>query len=466
MKENTLPLRYLARLTVQAETPLAVGSGEMGLGTDELVSTDVNGFPMIPGTGLCGVLRRLAETEMSEVNIDDIFGFHGSDDEGKGARLVLSSARLVGQDGIALDGYVWETDSPFNNRLRSLPVRDHCRINDRGVADAESHGKYDEQVVFRGARFIFDIELSGNKDDTKPWRRLLGLFNSPLFRVGGGTRKGFGELSVVEIIERIYDLRDSVDLSAYLERSTSLTEPIQGVNVLDEKAIRYLNSVSSYIEYELTLRSEDFFSFGAGYGDDEADSICKTEEVIQWRDSIPSFSDEYLLLPATSVKGALSHRVAFHYNLLTSNFVDGKIVEEISGMTCEKNAAVRALFGFAKGAEGDTAKEGCRGIVILSDTYLNSKDIELLNHVSIDRFTCGALDGALFTEEVATSNVGEFQMHIHVGRKAFNGLEDNIVVALEKSLKDITTGHLPLGGAVMRGHGCFSGRVTRDGKEL
>ena len=53
--------RYLARVVLEAETPLFVGSGESSLLKDALVQKDMHGFPMMPGTSLTGVLRHALE---------------------------------------------------------------------------------------------------------------------------------------------------------------------------------------------------------------------------------------------------------------------------------------------------------------------------------------------------------------------------------------------------------------------
>ena len=53
----SFPIRYIARFLVEADTPLAVGSGDKDLLTDAPVALDCNGLPMIPGASLCGVLR-------------------------------------------------------------------------------------------------------------------------------------------------------------------------------------------------------------------------------------------------------------------------------------------------------------------------------------------------------------------------------------------------------------------------
>jgi hypothetical protein len=47
---NIYTHRYIARVVLEAETPLFVGSGEASLLTDALVQKDIHGFPMISGT--------------------------------------------------------------------------------------------------------------------------------------------------------------------------------------------------------------------------------------------------------------------------------------------------------------------------------------------------------------------------------------------------------------------------------
>ncbi|MBR3713032.1 MAG: CRISPR-associated protein, partial [Bacteroidales bacterium] len=47
--ESIYTHRFLARMIIEAKTPLAVGSGDKDITTDALVATDVNGLPYIPG---------------------------------------------------------------------------------------------------------------------------------------------------------------------------------------------------------------------------------------------------------------------------------------------------------------------------------------------------------------------------------------------------------------------------------
>jgi len=81
--------------------------------------------------------------------------------------------------------------------------------------------------------------------------------------------------------------------------------------------------------------------------------------------------------------------------------------------------------------------------------------------VAIDRFTGGAMEGALFSEEVVRSKE-KFQLTCLVS----NGTQQEYLDAFESTLKDVCTGMLPLGGGTMRGHGCFTGTITKNGEEL
>lgn len=441
--------RYCARVLVEARTPLRVGTGETGINIDELVATDCNGLPLLPGTSIAGVLRHQFKDSRT---VKDLFGFQ-ENIQGKGSRLIISNANFVGKQGEVIDGLAnIDFLDDFYSKFKKMAVRDHAKINHKGVADKEKYGKYDSQVVFKGCRFVFDIELIGSKQDKDIWRTIIKKLSSPLFRIGGGTRKGFGELEIVKLDEKIYDLKSRSQ--EYLDRSAKLTLPDNGKT---EK-----ETSESTLEYELTIEPDDFFLFAAGFGDNEADTIAKKEPVVKWENNTPRFSEEKILIPATSVKGAISHRTAYHYNRLKKKFADK--VEKIEDYTGENNIAVKALFGYAKTSDNGKSK-GERGNVIFSDLFVEKYSEKIFNYNAIDRFTGGTIDGALFDEKVI-STTQKIIFKTVVEKKAFDKTEKEVQEAFECTLKDITTGMLPLGGSVMRGHGCFNGSVKKNGEEI
>jgi hypothetical protein len=199
-----------------------------------------------------------------------------------------------------------------------------------------------------------------------------------------------------------------------------------------------------------------------------------SESCVVWKGNHKGeFENNNILIPATSVKGAISHRVAYHYNLLKGIFADSKDVK-IEEHVGKKNFAVRVLFG----NEGDGTKGGAtRGNLLISDIIekKGNQPDKLLNHVAIDRFTGGVIDGALFTEKVTDEHDHKFQLDVVVDRETVKTIAKDdapfVFQALDAALNDLCHGLLPLGGGVNRGNGVFEGLrmaddfFTKKGKE-
>ncbi len=489
MSENKkYPLRYLAQITVEAETPLAVSNGEESLVCDLLVATDANGVPMIPGTSLCGVLRSsLAEArnekqiiyspDIQVSPIDELFGWQKPGTEkGEGSRLIISSAHIIDEDGKAVEGLLLKRKSKYLQILEKLPVRQHCKINHRGAADTEAHGKFDNQVLLKGVRFKFEIELVGDEADKPIWNELIDQLKSPAFRIGGGTRKGYGKLKIFELKKKVFDLSNSDDINGYLEKTSSLNSQLE-VKIGSDIAEKAVDG--NWIKYTLTITPDDFFLFGSGYSDEDVDMTPVYENVVIWKNGKPEISERMILIPASSIKGAISHRTAYHFNRLSKKFADKlKPGEKIEDFVGENNPSIKALFGCAKDSNGEDDKKndkkssdidkGLRGNVIMSDILIkDEKKTKILNHVSIDRFTGGAINGALFDEKVIAQKT-RLDLELLVNKKAFEtdmlkyGDKEHIQKALECALDDLCKGLLPLGGGVMRGHGCFIGKWEKQ----
>jgi len=485
MKEYNM--RYIARIVVEAATPLALGSGEKSLVTDRLIARDVCGLPYIPGTSLKGVLSHSILGEVEKINATDIWknilGFQDKK-EGSGSRLIVSSAHFFGADGNVFEGVSapdWNTD--FYRAYQSLPVRDHVRINELGAA--EKGAKFDEEVVYMGTRFVFELELIGKPEEKANWETILNTLANKDFRLGGGTRKGFGELKICNVLRRDFDLTDKADFYDYADKTSSLTVPIKNSVEFVPKADNCNTNT-----YLLTLKPDSFFLFGAGEGSEVADMIAATEDVVIWNGATPKIEKNNLLIPASSVKGAIAHRVAFHFNKKKRLFAElfenkgmlvAKAIQEkyhlpakfdsnndkdIKKLLTIYNPAVVDLFGFSVASNDKdlvTLDDKAKGKTIISDVHKSATRRKVLNHVAIDRFTGGAIDGALFSEEVATlNNDDSIELKIVVSNKATT----ESIECLELTLRDIANGMLPLGGGVMRGNGCFSGEIVKNGEKL
>lgn len=457
--------RFLAHIIIEAKTPLKVGGGKNDLFLDAPAQRDFNGLPMILGTLVAGILRRAFEDNAGKDAVNKIFGTRReekgrsekeSEDENLnliGSRLIVSNALLVDENGKVCEQLL-SGKSEFLRLFDILPIRDHVAIGANGAA--KDAGKFDEEVVFKGTRFKFSLELDGSKEE---FEEILNLLCDPTLRLGSGSSKGFGLLGILEIKWGEFEL---------YEYTSSLNDNPHGLSDFDLKG--EINE--KFIKYELKISPDDFFVFGSGFGDNEADQTPALESVIDYKTG--KLSKQKILIPASSVKGALSHRTAFYFNKINKQFSEkAKVGNE--------NQAVREIFGYEK----SKTENGAKGKILLSDCFLDYdevKDTKVFEHVSIDRFTGGAIDAALFQEKaIAQRNNFEIEVEIEPDKtdkkgKKRSGFCVEILVksnvskasldAFEAALNDVIKGHLPLGGATTKGYGFFKGEVVKNGKRL
>ena len=420
--------RQIAHIIIEADTPLKVGSNSTDVLQDSPIQRDFNNLPMILGTSIAGVLRK----DFDILKVDDVFG---KDD---GSKIIISNALLLDED-MKVNENLLLNKSNFLKLFDNLPIREHTAITDKGVA--KEHSKFDEEVLYKGSRFKFSIEYIEDNQDI--FNSILELITQPSFRLGGGTSKGFGKFKILEITT------ENFNKESYHNFSSSLNY------ILSNKYTIKNTKSDNFIYYNLNIIPDNFFMFGAGFGDEDADMTPVYESIIDYDKK--DLSKKQILIPATSIKGALAHRTAFYYNKL----IKATIGDEEAKIG-EDNIAVKTLFGEKK----DTKKSlGQKGKVLFADCFKSQNDTKVFDHISIDRFTGGGIDGALFQEKTIADD-REYQIEILLKKDFINDKKENIIKAFELSLKDICNGMLPLGGATTKGHGIFTGKLLKDGVAL
>ena len=452
--KNTYKYRLLSRITLEALSPLVIGSGNKNIKTNSVVAKDVNELPYIPATTLAGLIRHSLPEEQRKW-----MGYQ-TKEESYSSQLILSEAKILSEDGKPIDGLSNKEDA-VKQLCYQLPIRQHVRINHQGVA--EKNGKFDEEIVPKGMRFCFEMELMSEEDDNEIMDKILTTIQSNGFRVGSGSRSGFGQISVISILHKRLDLSVSKDLEHYLSKSSSLDETWTGYESYPSK----VSKKTDYIHYELRLQPIDFMFFGSGFGDENSDMTFVQEPVIQWDENEKASiveKERVVLIPGSSVKGALAHRTAYHFNRLTRHFADDKSVQNLQNFVGKENIAINQLFG----SEGDNkGKNKKRGNILFSDVIMaESEDLEkkVLNHVKIDRFTGGAVTGALFSEEVLYAPELSFTLELMLYDTTIKEEKENTLKAFETALTDLCKGYLPLGGGVNRGNGTFKGILKKNGE--
>lgn len=430
-------LYYYAEVTVEASSPLVLASGKSGNFFDVELVRDANGLPAVPGTTIAGILRHAVQKTQGEAVTKQLFGFIDKNNGGSSSALETSWAYVhdsnnryhksfCSKDSIEKDPVLSElyiTDNPDFKR-------DHVRLSEKGTAcDA---GKFDRYFVPSGTRFTFSLGLwtSGESD---MWDGILNALFSPTFRIGAAGRDGYGKIKVVEI---------KVPSKGYFDLSKE--EDVRSFRVCDKSYDLSKIKVDAD-KIELNLAFPLGFRIGGGSksflpkNNHPADMLPYSERIISWNGDKGSFGKGMkIVLPASSVKGSLRHRAAFHLARINKDWnraVDG----EDDGLS--------ELFGCASNERNPDAK-GMAGKLWFTDLYLDQARTYQLSRNSIDRFTGGTLNGALFQEEnVCTEQL--FKLDMYLDKDVDK--ESPAYKAFSWAVDDLRSGRLALGGG--SGHG-------------
>ena len=486
----------IARIVLESRTPLSIGTGRADGGYDSELLRDANGLPAIPGSSLAGVLRALWVREHGSEQANALFGYQQGNQGGASA-LEVSWGCLHNAKDKAVQGRVkWEDlkkDALLGKVLQQAvaPVaRDRVRIHHRGAADTEGRGKFDRSVLPAGHRFTVELSLWDNdrEDHKGNWEEVLKLFSHPLFRLGGGTRAGLGVMDVLRLHEGSFDLREHKGR----EHFTTLSRDLNDVNALSDKDVKSRYEVSNWQDLttmDIALEPEDYWRIGQGDPEDlkedaanqrptsdkdkkPPDMLPRLEARVKWMNGKGEYGDQQLLVPASSIKGVLAHRTAFHANRLGGKWAGKGHLTADRLKTYDKSTDephVQALFGHAK---EDSEKEGKRsgnkgqaGCVLIDDVYVTFKESDLDNmmHNVIDRFTGGVREHLLFEEQVVRGK--DIQLRIVIDTKRLAAEKKVIALqAFKLALRDLTSGRLAVGAASGRGHGFFTGKYTWKGE--
>ncbi len=439
----------IARVTLEAQTPLSIGSGETDPLYDTPLMRDANGLPTIPATALVGILRRAVTLMAEDQGLCETFLFG---DQEAPSRLRLSFAHIHDSQNRPVDGRgdlnALQADPILKPLLTQPPrVRERNRLSHRGVVD--DRGKFDRNITPAGHRFTTQLTLAyaptEGEEAERCWKVLQQAAHSVALRFGGATRSGLGAVKVVNWQEATLDLRQKSGRTLFCNISPDLSQPLP--SGLSRLATLTPPLPKSWSVQQFSLEPLTFWRTGQGSdslkNDDRGkapDLLSVTEPLITWSpiDHRATLATR-LLFPGSGMKGALRQRTEFHYRcqLLASELSSEK-------QNQQTEMAMVALFGTEEG-------EASAGKVIVNDCYL-AKPVEgrVKNqiHNSIDRYTMGGRHGALFTEQLVKEA-------LTVTLLVCGELDPATQQALDQAVADLKQGRLALGAASSRGHGYF-----------
>ncbi len=425
------------RTIVECETPLHCGCGKDDFLQDQPVARDAFGNWYIPGSSIAGCLRTWAECGDNGVAAK----LFGSLENSKGRQASLFWSR----DGLLLD---FDGETALAKSMRNEPpaiaqgpyVRDHVRLGlDSGVA--EETAKFDEEIVPAGARFA--LELAFDQWGREDVGEELALFLKICAHVaagramfGGKAGSGLGLVRVLKASCREFDLADASGMEQWLNLSDGpMFRTGEGREVALPPACGLENAGGEGLSGEISL---DFAAEGPVIvaGGSQAPQDDGTEAPDMAFATSPRISYEskrterVYAVPGSSLRGAVRHAV---YAVCLAKGMPKAKAEDV----------VRELFGHAEGDAGRPGK-----LSFFDAPLQGAGSARFINHVALDRFTGGALDGALFNEGPVWK--AGMRLGFKVGMTNLDGGE---AALLFHALLDLAEGGLPVGGGASRGNG-------------
>ena len=392
--------------TLQLNSPLIIGSGtETESRTNEAdlhILKNKQEKPFIPGTSLAGVLRDwLAGNNPAAT--DKLFGFVTQNDAGMNdiqsavavSDVVLDNAMIVVRDGVSIDGYTGT-----------------------GIKGA----KYDYEAVERGATGNFSMVVTIRAYQEKNIPELNTLIEQMAdrlytgIRVGALTAKGFGLVTVPDIVVDYYNFRDKNSVTSWLLKQSSKKQYF-GKLAEEETGNAFVVDGDFELLTSLLLRDQNV---NEKSGDTKLNAV-------------PMKSKGDYLIPGTSLKGVLRHQA-----------------EKILSVLGKPESLLYNLMGYS------VENESRKSRFIVNEVYLKNGVIEKdQTRNRIDRFTGGTIESALFTNRALYQEKPSVPVvHLHFEIKDCADWEAGLALFM---LKDLWTGNIALGGEKSIGRGLLKG---------
>jgi len=439
------------------ETPAHFGNGDADDMTDMPLLRDArdesNGVmtPLLTGASIAGALRSYlrerehgygyrvpgtAEAKRNAIKQSAsvlLFGGVSGDDDGLQSPLIIDEA--CGKIGAG----------------EGIEMRDGVRISPQ-TRTAKDKEKYDIQLWQAGTRFTLRFELlvcETQSDDSAQQiyedelkralaTALQGLDNGGI-TLGGRKRRGYGRIKIEQWRLKEFELATPSGLLDWLESGNEVLDASREVSSLqDENALHVsalLQDVRKMFRLETELTLDGSLLIRAGSGQDFAAPDMTHLRSLQADGSMKP------ILSGTSLGGALRARATRIANTI-----------ERDRRTATPKL-INAMFGDEM--NGNPNPHASR-VAIEEHIVKQPEDVPELvqNRVSIDRFTGGARDTALFNEQPI---FGGDDTTVRVNLTLINPACHEIGLLL-LLLKDLWTSDLPLGGESSVGRGRLCGR--------
>jgi CRISPR/Cas system CSM-associated protein Csm3 (group 7 of RAMP superfamily) len=376
-----------------------------------VLDLDPEGRVQLPGTSLAGALRAMVGGVRGAGTAQAWFG--PLLDEGAAAAVsrvwVLGSRRL---------------DDAATGVFASTRIG-----RERGAAAANTFRN--EEVLPAGARF--EVFLRWDDATAAQVADLAGLIAAWRPLIGRGVTRGRGRCAAEDVRHGTLRLHDPGDLLRWLTLS--------GPDLVRDVAAEQVTADRARPDPDLLFRVPLSIAGPWRIGTGEKPAKGSREPIPLRR------LGEQPVVPGSTVKGLLRSRAEF---ILRSV---GVTPAPCADTPCDSEKCWTCrVFGYGGGQDSADSAVGARAAVRVADAVVADPVPAQRTHVAIDRFTGGALDGALYTMEVLEA--GRFPLAVERLPGAVDDeLARQVRAVLRLVLEDLNDGIIGMGGGVARGYG-------------
>lgn len=401
------------------------------------IRTDTRHNPHLPGTTIAGSLRALWDQEFGTAN--DLFGHIETPDDAMADQQTgtdrkptrfPSKIQVLGTHHLGASTLQPSDSASEEQQSAPKPTLVHRRTAiDRRRGGPLNHALHGVERLPAGTEF--DVVLRWNEPDPQQRQHFFNTLASWHPRLGRGTALDAGRCRVIALGSRDYDLTTPQGLHDWLRiepDSDSYPAPTQQIAAPE---LRHL---------EFECRIVDGLHCGSGENVAPPTGTAKINGVIK--------RDGKYIVPASTIKGILRSRAEY-------------ICHAVEALVCDDQSCGQCtpceIFGYSKTVGTDSSNDNGpparRAKIAIQDAIIKDPKRAERQHVAIDRFTGGARDQLLYTDEVLTQ--GRFRILIH----EFRSLRDHEQRLIEAVLADLHDGLIGIGARTSSGFGTV--RVTK-----
>ena len=446
-RQRIVHRRVIIRGDLILQTATHLGDGDSEGATDMALLRDGRepSMVLLPGASIAGALRSYLRehrhgifgAEQAHGLTETLFGGQKSDDEGYQSPLIANDALAKPstyelRDGVKIDG-------------RTRTATDKAKYDLELIAAGTTFPLLFElvfvyQVDPQGERIALDAQLNYEQQLLTGLATALDGLARGEIALGMKKRRGFGQCRVAEWQVWDFDLTRHDDLFVWLAFDQSTVSALgvahragNDIANLLGKVITLPQDQREKLTLEATFTLDGSMQIRSGQ-----DTTVLAPDVGHLHAHLPDGAAAPIIA-GTSLAGVLRHRAKRIANTLVAG----------SGA-----AYTQRMFGRV-GASGRRAGDkGQVSRLLVHEAVIDQANTDLVqNRVSIDRFTGGALDGALFNEQPVFAKP-ETRVTLTIDLFKPKADEQAMLLLL---LKDLWTGDLPIGGESSIGRGRLRG---------